>query len=68
MLFRSRAAAIGRDPDELRTNGVCGTPAEATERLQQWAAAGAERVYLQVLDLTDTDHLALVAEQVMTNL
>jgi hypothetical protein len=36
--------------------------------LRQWAEAGAERVYLQVLDLTDTDHLGLVAEQVMPHL
>ncbi|MEY4365087.1 MAG: hypothetical protein RLZZ305_431 [Actinomycetota bacterium] len=63
-----RAAAIGREPAELRANGVCGTPAEAAERLRQWAEAGAERVYLQVLDLTDTDHLALVAERVMPHL
>jgi alkanesulfonate monooxygenase len=65
---KRRAAAIGREPDELRTNGVCGTPAEAADRLRQWAEAGAERVYLQVLDLTDTDHLGLVAEQVMPHL
>ena len=60
-----RAAAIGRDPEELRQNGVCGTPAEAVERLREWSATGADRVYLQVLDLSDTDHLALVAREVM---
>lgn len=60
-----RAAAIGRDPEELRENGVCGTPAEAVERLREWSAVGADRVYLQVLDLSDTDHLALVARDVM---
>jgi len=60
-----RAAAIGREPAELRENGVCGTPAEAVERLREWSAVGADRVYLQVLDLSDTDHLALVAREVM---
>lgn len=60
-----RAAAIGREPAELRESGVCGTPAEAVERLREWSAVGADRVYLQVLDLSDTDHLALVAREVM---
>ena len=63
-----RAAAIGRDPGELRENGVCGTPDEAVERLREWSAAGADRIYLQVLDLSDTDHLALVAREVMPHL
>ena len=60
-----RAAAIGREVAELRQNGVCGTPAEAAERLREWSATGAERVYLQVLDLSDLDHLDLVASEVM---
>jgi F420-dependent oxidoreductase-like protein len=59
-----RAAAIRREPDELRANGVAGTPAEAVERLQQLAAIGVTRVYLQVLDLDDLDHLALIAAEV----
>ncbi|MFM8794531.1 MAG: LLM class F420-dependent oxidoreductase [Acidimicrobiales bacterium] len=60
-----RAAAIGREPGELRENGVCGTPAEAVERLRFGSGVAAPRVYLQVLDLSDTDHLALVARDVM---
>jgi F420-dependent oxidoreductase-like protein len=59
-----RAAAIGREPDELRRNGVAGTPDEVRATLQRWADAGAERVYLQVLDLADLDHLDAVAEVV----
>ena len=57
-----RAAAIGREPDELRLNGVAGTPAEAAETVARWRAAGADRVYLQVLDLADLDHLDLIAD------
>jgi F420-dependent oxidoreductase-like protein len=57
-----RAAAIGRDAGELRENGLAGTPEEALERLGQWKEAGAERVYLQVLDLDDLDHVALMGE------
>jgi UDP-N-acetylglucosamine--N-acetylmuramyl-(pentapeptide) pyrophosphoryl-undecaprenol N-acetylglucosamine transferase len=60
-----RAAALGREVEELRLNGLCGTPAEAIERLQKWNAAGAQRMYLQFLDLADLEHLDLVAEEVM---
>ncbi|WP_028660961.1 LLM class F420-dependent oxidoreductase [Nocardioides insulae] len=60
-----RAAAIGRDKEELRTNGVAGTPEEAIAKLRAYADAGVERVYLQVLDLSDLDHLKLVATEVM---
>ena len=60
-----RAAAIGREVAELRENGLCGTPAEIVERLGEWADAGAQRVYLQVLDLADLDHVRLIGEQVL---
>ena len=63
-----RAAAIGRPPEELRRNGVAGTPSEVTERLSEWASAGAETAYLQVLDLDDLDHIQLIAEEVMPQL
>lgn len=55
--FVRRAAAIGREPAELREHGIAGTPAEAADRLAQVRAMGAERVYLQCLDLTDLDHV-----------
>jgi F420-dependent oxidoreductase-like protein len=55
---RRRAAAIGRDPSELRANGVAGTPEEARDRVGRLAEAGVQRLYLQVLDLQDLDHLA----------
>ena len=59
-----RAAAIGREVDELRANGACGTPAEVAARLGEWASAGATTVYLQVLDLGDLDHVRLIAREV----
>jgi hypothetical protein len=34
-------------------------------KLAEFADIGAERVYLQVLDLDDLDHLALIASDVM---
>jgi F420-dependent oxidoreductase-like protein len=57
-----RAKAIGREPDELRKNGVAGTPVEVRETLERWQEAGAEKVYLQVLDLSDLEHLDAVAD------
>lgn len=57
-----RAAAIGREPDELRTNGIAGTVEEARDKLGHLASLGLERAYLQVLDLDDLDHLRLLAE------
>ncbi len=60
-----RAAAIGRKADELRAHGVAGTPDEVVERLQAFAAIGAQSAYLQVLDLDDLDHVSLLAEEVL---
>ncbi|HMK13341.1 MAG TPA: TIGR03560 family F420-dependent LLM class oxidoreductase, partial [Acidimicrobiales bacterium] len=65
---KRRAAAIGRDVDELRTNGAAGTTEEVVETLQKWRDAGAERMYLQVLDLSDLDHLSLIAADVAPHL
>lgn len=60
-----RAAAIGRDPAHMREFGLCGTPAEVIERIDEWSEAGATRLYLQILDLDDLDHLDLVAAEVL---
>lgn len=59
-----RAAAIGREPAELREHGLAGSPQEIVDRLSWLADLGITRVYLQTLDLHDLDHLALVADQV----
>jgi F420-dependent oxidoreductase-like protein len=59
-----RAAALGREPGELRQNGAAGTPDEVAATIRRWADAGAERLYLQVLDLDDLDHLDLIASEV----
>jgi F420-dependent oxidoreductase-like protein len=60
-----RAGRIGREPGELRANGAAGTPDEVLAKLGAYAEAGAQRIYLQVLDVDDLDHLALVATEVM---
>ena len=62
--FSRRAAAIGREPAELREHGVAGTVSEVVDRLGTLAEHGASRVYLQVLDMADLEHLDLVAREV----
>ena len=60
-----RAQKIGRDKDELRENGLAGTPDEVVAKARRYADLGSQRLYLQVLDLADLDHLDLVAAEVM---
>lgn len=60
-----RAAAIGRTPDQLRIDGLAGSPRELAEKIESFRAAGAQRIYLQVLDLADLEHLELIAAEVM---
>jgi len=60
-----RAASIGREADELRTNGLAGTPSELITRLTEWSRLGVTRTYLQVLDLDDLEHLDLIAAEVL---
>lgn len=65
---RRRADAIGQDVTGLRERGLGGTVAEVVDKLGRLAEAGASRAYLQVLDLADLDHLALVAQEVAPQL
>lgn len=65
-----RAAAIGREVGELRENSpLVGTPDEIADRLAVFADAGVQRVYLQLMSLSDADdigeHLELFASEVM---
>lgn len=63
-----RAAAIGRDVAELKADGLAGSPAEVVEKIGMYERAGSSRIYLQILDLADLDHLELIASQVGTQL
>jgi F420-dependent oxidoreductase-like protein len=60
-----RAARIGRDLAELRSSGAAGSPEEVVARLEEYREAGASRSYLQLIDLDDLDHVALIAAEVM---
>jgi F420-dependent oxidoreductase-like protein len=60
-----RAAATGSSVDELRRSGLAGTPDEIVAKIGQFAGIGAQRIYLQVLDLDDIEHLELIAAEVL---
>jgi F420-dependent oxidoreductase-like protein len=59
-----RATAIGQQPADLRANNLGGLPSEIVERIEAYARAGADTVYLQVLDIADHDQLRLIASEV----
>jgi F420-dependent oxidoreductase-like protein len=66
--YRRRAAAVGADPAELRKTAVAGTVDEVVDRLGAYAELGPDRIYLQTVDVTDLDHLELLAREVLPKL
>ncbi|MDQ1443541.1 MAG: hypothetical protein QOI20_5 [Acidimicrobiaceae bacterium] len=56
-----RAEAIGRPVDRI---DLAGRPEQIAQALQGFQDAGASRAYLQVLDLADLDHIALIGAEV----
>ncbi len=61
---RRRAARIGMDAEALAGAGAYGTPEQVAAALSRWVDAGASRLYLQLLDLDDLDHVSLLAAEV----
>ena len=51
--------------DELRQNGALRHTGRTGDEAGEFADCGAARMYLQTLDLTDLDHLALIGEEVL---
>jgi len=60
-----RAAKIGRDLSELSENGLAGTPEQVAEEIRAWAKLGISRLYLQMLDIDDLEHVGLIASEVL---
>jgi F420-dependent oxidoreductase-like protein len=60
-----RATNIGRDVDDLSENGLAGTPAQVVDKILHFAELGISRLYLQVLDMKDLDHVRLIADEVL---
>lgn len=59
---KERADVIGRTPP------LYGTPAQLVDQLGQFAEIGTTRAHLQVIDLTDLDHLDVLAAEVAPQL
>ena len=66
--FARRAASVGREPAELREHGLAGTASEIVDRLGTLADSGVECVYLQIMDLSDLEHLEFLAAEVVPQL
>ena len=58
-----RAEPTGQSVEQLRSFAACGTPEEVAARLRQFASAGAETLYLQVIDVTDLDQIRLLGQE-----
>lgn len=56
------------DVEEVRAHALVGTPGEVVDKLGRYAAIGAGRAYLQILDLSDLDHLDLIAAEVLPHM
>jgi F420-dependent oxidoreductase-like protein len=59
---RKRAEAIGQEPP------LFGTPNQVVDQIGRFAELGATRLFLQVLDLSDLDHLDVLATEVAPQL
>jgi F420-dependent oxidoreductase-like protein len=64
-----RAANIGRTVDDLRGDtNIVGGRDEIVAKVDRLAALGADRVYLQLLDLQDVEHVTYLGEEVLPHL
>ena len=84
LLARRQPAAVATAPTELNKNltywknypgfadvaefAAIGTPDVLVERLRAYRDVGASRVYLHIYDVSDIEHLELVASEVMPHL
>ena len=59
---KERAAKIGTTPP------LYGTPEQVADQIGRYAELGASRMFLQVLDLADLDHLDVIASEVAPRL
>jgi len=64
-----RAASIGQDLGRMRTaGGFAGTASEVVDYLGSLAELGITRIYFQIMDLADLDHLGFLAQEVVPKL
>jgi F420-dependent oxidoreductase-like protein len=60
-----RADAAGTNLADTRHSGLAGSAEEVLQRIGELAEAGVSRLYLQIYDLSDLDHLDLIAAEVL---
>ncbi|MFF5174889.1 LLM class F420-dependent oxidoreductase [Micromonospora sp. NPDC000089] len=65
---RHRAAPLHVKSALPPEDPVVGSPAQLVDRLGEFAAIGATRVHLRLIDLADLDHLELIAAEVLPQL
>lgn len=64
-----RAETIGRTAEDMRANGLAGSPAEVVDTIGQWREkTGMTRLYLQLIDFADIDQVDLIAAEVAPQL
>ncbi|HEY4269618.1 MAG TPA: LLM class F420-dependent oxidoreductase [Galbitalea sp.] len=63
-----RAIAAGENATDLRVKGLCGTPSEIVDKLGRVQELGVSRIYLEVMDLHDLDHLDFIAREIVPQL
>ena len=64
-----RAANIGRTVDELRGDtNIVGSREDIVPKVERLVALGAQRVYLQLMDLQDVEQIEYLGEQVLPHL
>lgn len=60
-----RASNIGRDVSDLSENGLAGTPDQIVDKILAFGELGISRIYLQILDMNDLEHIGLIASEVL---
>ncbi|HEY5111454.1 MAG TPA: LLM class F420-dependent oxidoreductase [Acidimicrobiales bacterium] len=63
-----RASKIGREVSELSKNGLAGSPQEIVEKIATYRDIGVSRIYMQILDIGDLEHVDLIASEIAANI
>jgi alkanesulfonate monooxygenase SsuD/methylene tetrahydromethanopterin reductase-like flavin-dependent oxidoreductase (luciferase family) len=72
----AQTVAVGRTDAEAKTRAerigqvppLFGTPGQVVDQIGRFGELGATRLFLQVLDLADLDHLDVIASEVAPQL
>jgi F420-dependent oxidoreductase-like protein len=65
---RRRQRILSRPIGAIPDQGLAGSPAYVAERLAEWIDAGADRIYIHLLDVDDVEHVRLLGEQIAPSL